>query len=72
VPTAVDRGLLRTLRSFLWAEVAFGALALLVLSRPVVTLLWLVIAVIGGYIVLLLLHKRFLQAAVAAEQSTRG
>jgi uncharacterized membrane protein len=67
VPMAVDRGFLRTLRHFLWTEVAFGALAILLLSRPVVTLLWLVIAVIGGYIVLLLLHKRFLEATIAAE-----
>jgi uncharacterized membrane protein len=69
VPKTVDRGLLRTLRYFLWSEVGFGALAILFLSRPVVTLLWLVIAFIGGYIVLLILHQRFLQAALAAEQS---
>ena len=68
VSAAVDRGLLRTLRHFLWLEVAFGALALLFLSRPLVTLLWLVSAVIGGYVVLLILHKRFLQAAVVAER----
>ena len=66
---AVDRGFLRRLRVFLWTEVVFGALAMLFLSRPVVTLLWLAIAFIGGYVVLLLLHRDFLSATVAAERS---
>ena len=70
IPRAVDRGFLRRLRVFLWTEVAFGALAMLFLSRPVVTLLWLAIAFIGGYMVLLLLHRDFVNATIAAEGSS--
>ena len=69
IPSAVDRGFLRTVRRFLWFQLALSAVAYAFWSRPTAIVLWLVGSFVAAYVVLLVLYTRFVRAATVGDRS---
>jgi uncharacterized membrane protein len=72
IPTGVDRGFLRTVRRFLWLQLAVSAVAYVFWSEPQAIVLWLVAIFVAAYVVLLVLYTHFVRAAAVADRSIRA